>query len=80
MLIYNTIMKVDVSKLTDDKREFDKKYNEKTLEKNIRESRLSDYGMTLVSLYEYTKSVGMKCQWEFNIDSETPFFKIEITI
>lgn len=80
MLIYNTIMKVDVSKLTDDKREFDKKYNEKTLEKNIRESRLSDYGMTLVSLYEYTKSVGMKCQWEFNVDSETPFFKIEITI
>ena len=80
IVIYNTIMKVDVSQLTDDKREFDKKYNEKTLEKNIRESRLSDYGMTLVSLYEYTKSVGMKCQWEFNVDSETPFFKIEITI
>ncbi len=80
IIIYNTIMKVDVLKLTEDKREFDKKYNEKTLERNIRESRLSDYGMTLVSLYEYTKSVGMKCQWEFNVDSETPFFKIEITI
>ncbi len=78
--IYNTIIKVDVLQLKADKREFDKKYNEKTLEKKVGESRLSEYGMTLVSLYEYTKSVGMKCQWEFNVDSKTPFFRIEITI
>ena len=73
-------MKPDASQLIKAKSEFDKKYNKKALEKNIRESRLSDYGMTLVSLYEYTKSVGMKCQWEFNVDSKLPFFRIEITI
>ncbi len=80
IIIYNTIMKPDVSQLIKAKSEFEKKYNEKALERNVRESRLSDYGMTLVSLYEYTKSVGMKCQWEFNVDSKVPFFRIEITI
>ncbi len=77
--IRNTIVNVEQERLIRDHRVFWEKYDEKVLEENIRLSHLSGYGMTLVSMKSYCESVGMKCQWEFNIDMN-PFFNVEVSV
>lgn len=77
--ISNTIVNVDVDRLKRDEIKFKEMYNPDVLRKNISLGRLSNYGMTLVSLFGYCESVGMKCLWDFNIMS-SPYFKVEVLI
>lgn len=77
--ITNTIVNVDKERLIQDERRFKKLYNPDVLWKNRNLGRLSNYGMTLVSMFFYCDSVGMKCKWDFNTTC-SPFFKVEVTI
>ena len=77
--ISNTIVNVDVDRLKQDEMKFKEMYNPDILRKNISSGRLSNYGMTLVSLFGYCESVGMKCLWDFNVVS-SPYFKVEVLI
>ena len=77
--IFNSIVNFSSEQLLRDKKTFDSKYDDKILEDNINASRLSDYGMTLVSLKAYCESVGLKCKWDFNTEG-LPFFKVGVSL